>query len=158
MKKNNVFSSPACNLPPFPSCCFWTLWPFQRHLSSLLHLLLNWIANLERLQWEQAIHFNCVSLLSLPWDHHRPWGNTVSICWLSPLMKLTSSLVRSQSYGLSCVWFSQGSVIRENKISGALHTLSNSWTVSHPFGSATGEGDLQSLTCHLCCTLGNTKQ
>lgn len=52
-------------LPSFLSCCFWTPWPFQRQLSNLLHLLSNWIANLEML-WEQAIHFNSVSLLSFP--------------------------------------------------------------------------------------------
>lgn len=127
MKKNNVGSSDACTLPPFLSCCFWAPWPFQRQLSSLLHLLLNWIANLETLQWEQAIHFNSVSLLSLPWDQGRPWGNAVSICWLSPLMRSTSGLARSQSYGPSCVWASQGSVTRQNIISGALPTAHGQW-------------------------------
>lgn len=62
MKKKNVGPSAACILPPFLSCCFWIPWPFQRQLSGLPQLLLNWIANLETLQWEQAIHFNSVSL------------------------------------------------------------------------------------------------
>lgn len=138
LKKNNAGSSLACTLPPFPSCCYWTLWPFRRQLSSLLHLLLNWIANLKRPRWERAIHFNSLSLLSLPWDQGRPWGNAASLCWTGPLMRLTPRLVRSQSYDPSCVWSSQGSVIRWNKISGAPHTLNDSRAVSHIFGSVNG--------------------
>lgn len=158
VKKNNVVPSLACILPPFPSCCFWTLWPFQRQLSSLLHLLLNWIANLGRPQWEQAIHFNSLSLLSLPWDQGRPWGNAVHLCWSSPLMRLTSCLVRSQSFDPNCVWSSQSSVIGQNKISVALHTLSDSRAVSHPFSSINGVPGLQNLTHYFCCSLGKMRQ
>lgn len=150
MKKNNVGSSAACPLPPFLSCCFWTPWPFQRQLSNPLHLLSNWIANLETLQWEQAIHFNSVSLLSLPWDQGRSWGNAVSICWLSLLMGLTSGLARSQSCGPSCVWASQGSVTRQNKTSETLHTTRGQWL--------TLPAALEKQTCQAELTIRKNKE
>lgn len=49
------------------------------------------------------------------------------ICWLSPLMRLTSGFARSQLYGPSCVWASPSSVTRRNKISESLHTTHGQW-------------------------------